>query len=298
MSDNSSYGATVPDNVTQPRELYSVVGLRGSAWSIQFAAAAPLRDHEPAGVLPGYSGPAQVYHRAEEPAEDVAVWTLPAGQVWLCVNPAFDGPDTLATIVKQLGVTEDGIAPRIQRHGELEALDVRDLHARDCVSYLSDGSSVPYSIRFLLSGGTGENSTINAGDIVIVNRTTPLGVMVACDGPPSAVAQLEATAAAVATSLVPLRPTVTGVNPNTGPKDGGTKVTITGTSFVGVKTVKFGENSAVSFTVVSERTIMAESPVDTRVWTGPPVRPVHVTVSTPGGESAASSADEFSYLWP
>ena len=37
-------------------------------------------------------------------------------------------------------------------------------------------------------------------------------------------------------------PTVTDVNPNTGPTSGGTRVTITGTNFSGATAVRFGSN--------------------------------------------------------
>ena len=46
-------------------------------------------------------------------------------------------------------------------------------------------------------------------------------------------------------------PTVTNVNPNTGPTSGGTSVTITGTNFSGATAVSFGSNAAASFTVNS-----------------------------------------------
>src|SRR5215813_2109500 len=56
-------------------------------------------------------------------------------------------------------------------------------------------------------------------------------------------------------------PTITNVNPNTGPTSGGTSVTITGTNFSGVTAVRFGSNAAGSFTVDSDATqITATSP--------------------------------------
>ncbi len=82
-------------------------------------------------------------------------------------------------------------------------------------------------------------------------------------------------------------PTVTSVNPNTGPPAGGTSVTITGTNFVGVTAVKFGGNAAGSVTVNSATQITATSPAGTGT--------VDVTVTTPGGTSATGSADQFSY---
>src|SRR5215472_16439820 len=82
-------------------------------------------------------------------------------------------------------------------------------------------------------------------------------------------------------------PTVTNVNPNTGPTSGGTSVTITGTNFSGVTGVRFGNNAAGSFTVDSATQITATSPAG--------VGTVDVTVTTAGGTSAISSGDRFTY---
>ena len=85
-------------------------------------------------------------------------------------------------------------------------------------------------------------------------------------------------------------PTVTGVNPNTGPPAGGTSVTITGTNLNGATAVRFGGTAAGSFTINSATQITAASPAGTGT--------VDVTVSTPGGTSAISAADQFTYLSP
>ena len=83
-------------------------------------------------------------------------------------------------------------------------------------------------------------------------------------------------------------PTVTGLSPTSGPVGGGTLVTITGLAFTGATAVDFGTTPATSFTVVSDTTITAESPAGTGT--------VDVTVTTPAGSSATSSADLFSYV--
>ncbi|MGA8818464.1 MAG: S8 family serine peptidase [Xanthobacteraceae bacterium] len=82
-------------------------------------------------------------------------------------------------------------------------------------------------------------------------------------------------------------PTVTGVNPNTGPPGGGTSVTISGDNFTGATAVKFGGNAASSFNVISAAQIIATAPAGTGT--------VDVTVTTPGGTSATGGADQFSY---
>jgi hypothetical protein len=82
-------------------------------------------------------------------------------------------------------------------------------------------------------------------------------------------------------------PTVTSISPATGPTAGGTVVAITGTGFTGTTTVKFGSNTAPSFTVNSATSITATSPAGTGT--------VDVTVTTPIGTSVTSSADLYTY---
>jgi IPT/TIG domain len=93
-------------------------------------------------------------------------------------------------------------------------------------------------------------------------------------------------------------PTVTKVEPASGPAAGGTSVTISGEAFEGlfengagemppfVESVQFGSHKA-SFDVESGGRITAISP--------PGAGTADVTVTTLGGTSAASPADRFSY---
>ena len=81
-------------------------------------------------------------------------------------------------------------------------------------------------------------------------------------------------------------PTVTNVNPNTGPPGGGTTVIITGTSFFGASAVSFGGNPA-AFTFNSPTQLTAISP--------PGAGTVDVIVTAAGGTSAATPADRFTY---
>jgi hypothetical protein len=83
-------------------------------------------------------------------------------------------------------------------------------------------------------------------------------------------------------------PAVTSVTPPTGPPAGGTPVTITGAAFTGATAVDFGTTPA-AFTVVSPIEISAVAP---------PGQPgtENVTVTTPQGTSAVTTADDFSYV--
>lgn len=86
-------------------------------------------------------------------------------------------------------------------------------------------------------------------------------------------------------------PSVTGVRPNSGPTGGGTAVTVSGSNFASSDTVDFGATAATSATVVSPAQIDAVSPPGS-------AGTIDVTVATPAGTSATSSADQFAYVVP
>jgi hypothetical protein len=90
-------------------------------------------------------------------------------------------------------------------------------------------------------------------------------------------------------------PTVTGIDPNNGLNSGGGIVAITGTGFggaglLGVTAVSFGTTAATSFSVVSPTILNATVPARTGT--------VDVTVTTGGGVSATSPADQYTYIVP
>jgi len=82
------------------------------------------------------------------------------------------------------------------------------------------------------------------------------------------------------------RPAVTAVTPSSGPSTGGTQVRVSGTDFLGATEVKFGTNEA-QFKVDLPTQITAFAP--------PGQGTVDVTVTTPGGTSAANPTDRFTY---
>ena len=85
-------------------------------------------------------------------------------------------------------------------------------------------------------------------------------------------------------------PTVTKLNPADGPLAGETSVKITGTGFTASSTVTFGPTPAAGVIFDSETEITATAPAT--VTAGP----VNVEVSTAGGTSATSAADEYTYV--
>ena len=66
-------------------------------------------------------------------------------------------------------------------------------------------------------------------------------------------------------------------------------MTISGENFTGATEVNFGATEASSFTVENDGEIIATSPA------GTPEETVDVTVTGPGGTSATSAADQFTY---
>jgi hypothetical protein len=83
-------------------------------------------------------------------------------------------------------------------------------------------------------------------------------------------------------------PTVSGVSPSEGPLAGGTIVTITGTNFASGATVKFGTTASTAVTFVSATQLKATAPARA-------AGVADVTATTPGGTSAVSAADHYTY---
>jgi hypothetical protein len=90
-------------------------------------------------------------------------------------------------------------------------------------------------------------------------------------------------------------PAVAKLAPAAGPLAGGTLVTITGTNLLNFTAVKFGNTAATSFVSKSATRIVVKSPPIV-VPAGTSADPVSVTVTTVGGTSAISSADQFTFV--
>jgi hypothetical protein len=84
-------------------------------------------------------------------------------------------------------------------------------------------------------------------------------------------------------------PTVTGISPSAGYPAGGSYVYVGGTGFIAGATVTFGGRAATNVTVLSSTEMSCNSP------SGNPGT-VDVVVTTPGGTSKTTTADQFSYL--
>jgi IPT/TIG domain/PASTA domain len=84
-------------------------------------------------------------------------------------------------------------------------------------------------------------------------------------------------------------PSITSVSPASGPRTGGTRVTVGGNDLTGATTLRFGGTSAARFTVDSDTQITAVSPPGA-------LGPVDVRVTTPVRPSPLVAADRFTYL--
>jgi len=87
------------------------------------------------------------------------------------------------------------------------------------------------------------------------------------------------------------RPTVTAILPTNGSTAGGSRVTLTGTGLTGATAVTFGAKAGTTMTVFSSTKINVTSPAHTAGM-------VNVKVTTPGGTSAISTGDRFTYSAP
>jgi RHS repeat-associated protein len=92
------------------------------------------------------------------------------------------------------------------------------------------------------------------------------------------------------TSITPPAPVVTGLGPASG-SGAGNQVTIIGSDLAGATQILFGDTPAESFSNISDTAIRATIPSHV-------LGTVDVTVTTPGGTSGITAADQFTYVVP
>jgi len=141
-------------------------------------------------------------------------------------------------------------------------------------------------VKFGATNATG--FTVNSA--TSITATSPAGSAGTVDITVTTTGGTSATSSADQFTYV-AAPTVTSISPTSGPTAGGTSVTLTGTHFTGATDVKFGATNATGFTVNSATSITATSPAGS-------ASTVDITVTTVGGTSATSSADQFTYVAP
>ncbi len=151
--------------------------------------------------------------------------------------------------------------------------------------------------------GTGFNGTtaVDFGTIPSAYVTVnPSGTQITANSPPQSAGSTVDITVISAAGTSPVAsvdeftyvspPALTAISPAVGSAVGGTGVTITGTGFTETTEVDFGTSRANHVAVNSAGTqITAMSPMEA-------ADTVDVTVIGPGGTSATSSADKFTYL--
>jgi hypothetical protein len=157
---------------------------------------------------------------------------------------------------------------------------------------LAGATAVTISGTGFVAGATVQFGTVAATGVTLESATS-----ITCKAPAEAAGTVDVrvttpggTSAVVAADKYMFDPAVvvSSVTPNTSPTAGGTAVTIKGKGFVAGATVKFGTVAATDVVVSSATTITCKSPAHS-------AGTVDVTVTTPGGTSAVSSADKVTY---
>jgi hypothetical protein len=138
--------------------------------------------------------------------------------------------------------------------------------------------------------GPSNPATITANTAGQITVTTPQGTPGTVDVTIETAGGASPTGAADHYTYV-AAPAVTAISPVKGPIAGGTTVTITGIGLSEVSAVQFGALAAGDVVEVDSTHLSAVAPAAA-------AGTVNVTVTTPGGTSATSAADEFTYVAP
>ncbi|UKZ03005.1 IPT/TIG domain-containing protein (plasmid) [Streptomyces viridifaciens] len=146
---------------------------------------------------------------------------------------------------------------------------------------LAGGNTVTLTGTHLVEATAVRFASTPAGAFTVVSDTQITAVVPAGSAGPVGVTvtTVGGTSAAVTYTYL-AAPTVTALSPSQGPVSGGNSVTLTGTGLAQTSQVLFGAVPA-AFTVVSDTHLVADAPPG-------PAGPVGVTVTTPGGPSAAN----------
>ena len=148
--------------------------------------------------------------------------------------------------------------------------------------FLGANAPVQTVVKF---GATTASATVNSDTQITATAPAGSGTV---DVTVTTAGGTSATSASDQFTYVAL-PTVTGISPSSGSTAGGATVVITGTHLSGATAVVFGATPATGFTVNSATQITATAPAGA-------VGTVDVRVTTVGGTSATSVADQFTFV--
>ena len=135
--------------------------------------------------------------------------------------------------------------------------------------------------------GTTSATGLTANTATSITATAPAGTGTV-DVTVTTASGTSATSVADQFTYIPA-PTITSINTTSGPTAGGTTVIITGTNLSSATGVKFGTNSATGLTANTATSITVTAPAGS-------AGTVDVTLTTAGGTSATSAADQFTYV--
>ncbi|MER5326980.1 IPT/TIG domain-containing protein [Streptosporangium roseum] len=283
---NYNYVLTIPDNLYQPGGYGTVtIDLTGAAATFtgvyttdndilgcNVHALSTHAECHPVNVMPSGSTTITFQVRSTAAGTVTATTTISGDTPWggdsttTTIDPAPPAP-TVTAISPTSGPIAGGTTVTITGTGLSSAFGVAFGPGNFGTSLSCTATSCTVT------------SPAHAAGTVHVVVGTPYGIST-----PSPADEFTYTAPAVA-------PTVTAISPTSGTTAGGTVVTITGTDLSGATGVTFGPGNAATAVACTPTSCTATSPAHA-------AGTVHVQVTTAGGTSATSSADEYTYTAP
>ena len=207
--------------------------------------------------------------------------TCPASTVFVFAGPVNTASVTWNCVLPKLTVKNITAIQNVQFSGQVAAVsDAAATNPRQLTTSIDWGDKTGFTPG-TVSGANGTFTVTsihtynNAGSFTITITVTDMTTRQTSRGSGTATVTMQG-------------PAITGINSNSGPAAGGTSVTITGSNFTNATSVSFGTTAAASFTITSDTQITAVSPAGNGT--------VDVTVTTPGGTSTISTADQFTYI--
>jgi IPT/TIG domain-containing protein len=153
------------------------------------------------------------------------------------------------------------------------------------------GDKITFTIAWSSSGSwllrTANFTNLDDSPIVATSGSRTRSYTVTGENDDTTLTQFTYDGTTVTASCTAAAPRVTSISPTRGPATGGASVTITGTGFTDVASVNFGSHPA-PYTSNSDSSITGTLPAGSGT--------VDVIVTTSGGSSTTSVADQFTYI--
>jgi tripartite motif-containing protein 71 len=200
------------------------------------------------------------------------------GGSYLCsAGTGYDGPTGIGT--------PDGAFPSVSLAPTVTSITPSSGRSTGGTMVTIKGTRFASPATVTIGSEAAEVDVVSAGEIKAKTAATAIG------SDEVVVADANGTSSHGSTyTYVTPPPTVTSIEPDSGPAGGGTEVTVTGSGFKAGATVHFGAKSAANVKLSSESELTATAPAGSGT--------VNVTVSSSTGTSEEGSADRFSYIPP